>query len=47
MDILGGTAFAVVLEDGDVRFQMNDVLSEWDEAFKSYTKINSVLKWAT
>lgn len=46
MDIKGGTAFAVILEDArDAKFQ-TDELGEWDMAFKEYTTNNFGLRWA-
>ncbi|KAJ0293651.1 hypothetical protein Brms1b_001139 [Colletotrichum noveboracense] len=46
MDIHGGKAFALIMEDKTVKFETSGKDSNWDVAFKEYVTVNFGLRWA-
>ncbi|KAJ0378688.1 hypothetical protein COL26b_003016 [Colletotrichum chrysophilum] len=46
MDIHGGKAFALIMEDKTVKFETSGEDSNWDVAFKEYVTVNFGLRWA-
>ncbi|KAI8265966.1 hypothetical protein K4K58_010562 [Colletotrichum sp. SAR11_239] len=46
MDIHGGKAFALIMEDKTVKFETDGDGPNWDVAFKEYVTVNFGLRWA-
>lgn len=46
MDIHGGKAFALIMEDKTIKFETNGEEPNWGVWFKEYVTVNFGLRWA-